>query len=216
VINVDKTYFENHITDLNRRFLGGQFTNRERDFLYNFVFNLKPTKIVEFSQYRGYTTCIIGTALKDCGITPQSFETYEMDEDCACITEHNLYFHDLEYVKVVHGDVLETMDLQSLRDCNFLFIDSEHCGEFVQKYVDKFFGLVSSGVYVMVHDIRTKDGEPINEESRIIFDFVKNNNCSEFYHVRDKMKEFDISDDGTNECSENHEPEISTLFVFKR
>jgi predicted O-methyltransferase YrrM len=196
--------------------LYGQFSDRERDLLYNFIRELKPKKIVEFSPAQGYSTSIIASALRDENVPVESFETYEMDEHCACVTEQNLYFQDFEYIKVIHGDVLETMNLKSIEQCDFLFIDSEHCGEFVRKYVDKFFSHIPQGIYVMVHDIRVRNGEPCNEESEIILNYIHDNGITEYFHILDKLRDLNLTDDGTNPLSGRNELEHSTLFIFKR
>ena len=213
-IEVNKNFFERHCENLDRRTLYGQFTDLERDFLYNFIRVLKPKKLVEFSPCNGYTTCIMASALKCEGVLPDSFETYELDESCANSTEQNLYFNDFEYVKVVCGDVMCAMDLESLKKCDFLFIDSNHDKEFAQRYVDSFFPLVRIGCYVAVHDIFYDERK--NGESEVILSYLEKNNLQETYYVPDLLKKFDILDNGVNILGLSKNVEQSSMLIFRK
>lgn len=167
---------------------------------------LKPKNIIEFSPSNGYTTLIIAAATttyassveitgglsgnRACGF--ETFETYEFDPKCVQQTkEHIQQAGFADKIKVVEGDVLETMDLEKLKQCDFFFIDSDHEKSFVQKYVDKFFPLISKGTWVAIHDVCF---DPMNGETEVVQDWMKKNNITKYFYVRDLANRFGVSD----------------------
>lgn len=192
---------------IDRKALYGQFTENEKNVLFNMVQWIKPKRIIEFSPSHGYTTIVIAAA------SPQfeSFETYEFDSQCVVRTRQHLKQTGFDRVKVVEGDVLQTMNLDSIRQCDFFFIDSDHDRKFVEKYVDKFFHLIPKGIWVAVHDIAF---DPVNGETEVITDWMKKNNITKHFFVRDLANYFGVNDRTPNALNPKN-MENSTTLWFK-
>jgi len=212
MINVNKSFFDSSIA-LDRLMLYGQFTDREKDFLYHFVQELKPSSVVEFSSCCGYVTSIIASALRDSNVVSESFDTYEIDLQCYNHTCNNLWMQDFDSVNVVCGDVMKTMNTDSLKRCKFLFVDSDHSKEFAESYVNKFFSLLSNDCYVAVHDIYCS--EETNPESLVILNYLKKNNIHEVYYVPEILAQLGIPDDSKNVLRTDKIIERSSLLIFR-
>lgn len=180
----------------NNNFLlkNGQLDNFEKIFLYNFVKNINPKKIVEFSCADGHSTTIISKALVDNKISVDYFETHEIEERCVKNTELLLYDNDIDFVKVKLGDVFETLDRKKISDADFIFIDSEHSAPFTNRYVKEFFPLFKKGSWVVIHDIRFHK-KHVNDESLIVREYLEKNNINTYFYVADLLKLFGIAND---------------------
>lgn len=188
-IKLTKEILEQHI-EIDRQSYYGQFTDNERNVLFNMVVWFQPKKIIEFSPSFGYTTITIAGAATTYGGF-ETFETYEFDPRCVNATRHHLNKSGFNTVKVVEGDVLEAMDLDKLQKCDFFFIDSDHDRKFVEKYVEKFFHLIPKGIWVAVHDIAF---DPPNGETEVITEWLKKNNRQKYFYVRDLANRFGVED----------------------
>jgi len=211
-IGVNPSFFNTNL-QIDRMSLYGQFTDREKDFLFNFLRLIKPSKVVEFSPCYGYTTAIAYCALKTENVDIEYFQSYEIDTSCFNATKKVIQVLNYDKAEVILGDVLEKMDLEKLKNCDFLLVDSDHNKEFVQKYVDKFFPLLKKGAWVMVHDVFF---EPvINGETEVITKYIKDNDIANYFFLPDLMRKFNIEDNGLNMLSNNPSVEKTMTLWFQ-
>lgn len=169
-------------------------TQTERNFLYNFVKKIAPKKIMEFSPFHGFSTITICSASKDIGYQPDFFETHELEKENVQITNFNLYENDIDYVKVMEGDVFLTLDREKLKEVDFLFVDSDHSGDFAKRYIDEFFPLLKDGCWVAIHDISCSWYFASPEKIEVMKYFEKNN-IDTYFHIGDLLKMYQIVDD---------------------
>lgn len=168
-------------------------TQTERNFLFNFIKKIAPRKIMEFSPFHGFSTITIASAAKEIGISPDFFETHEIDKENVAITNFNLYENNIEGIKVVEGDVFETLDREKLKEVDFLMIDSDHSGEFAKRYITEFFPLLKDGCWVAIHDISCgwyfRSVEAVE-----ILKYLDSKNIDTFFHIGDLLKIYQIVD----------------------
>jgi hypothetical protein len=138
----------------------GSFASGDAEYLYQFIRAKKPRRIIEIGS--GNSTKIAASAMKNNanaqGIPPTHIciEPYEMD-----------WLEKLSGIQVIRKR-LEECDLHwgsALEDGDLLFIDSSHVirpqGDVLKEYLE-ILPLLSSGVYVHVHDIFTPKDYPEN------------------------------------------------------
>ena len=208
-LNIDISFFVENCCGDRKAFIG-QYTDNEKNFLFNFVRKIKPKRIIEFSPCNGYLTCVInGAAGGDDEI--EHFESYEIDLDCAKRASINLVGNNFKKTKVVEGDVLEKMDLDKLRTCDLLFIDSNHDEWFVKEYIKRFFPLLPKNCWVHMHDAWF---DPINDETRLVTDFIKSRNITEYFYVQDILRDLGVKDEYPNPFNPI-ETEQSTALWFR-
>lgn len=209
-LGIDESYFENKC-NLNRFDLYGQYTDTEKNFLYSFIRKIKPKGILEFSPCQGYTTCVMGTALRDEEVKFDFFESFELDKDCYEKTKSNLLIHDIKNIKVINGDVLKCMDPEKLKKCDLMFIDCNHDKFFARQYVDKFFPLLPKGTWVMVHDIVFSVK---NEETVVIQEYLEEHNINDYFYVPDVLRYLGVDDYSLNVLGSRNR-EYSTSLWFR-
>ena len=223
-LKLTKDIFEQHL-HINRKDLYGQYGDNERNVLFNMATWMKPKKIIEFSPSGGYTTLIIAAATTTYangiqvtgGLSNNSptgfdfFQTHELDPIAIKETRKNLEVSGFDKVHLVEGDVLQTMDLKKLSECDFFFIDSDHDKEFVEKYVEKFFHLIPIGTWVAIHDVAF---DPPNGETQVITDWLKKNNRQKYFYVRDLANRFGVNDRVPNPWNSKN-METSTTLWFR-
>lgn len=169
-------------------------TSIERNFLFNFVKKIMPRKVMEFSPFRGFSTAVIVSSLKEINICPDFFETHEVDKENVKLTNFYLHENNIDFVKVVEGDVLQTIDKEKLKETDFLLIDSDHSDEFAKNYIKQFFPLLKNGCWVAIHDI-SHDKHFCSGEARELLTYFKENNIFTYFHVADLMKIFQVVGD---------------------
>lgn len=207
-IQLDKSVFDTNLT-VDRKILYGQFTDNEKNVLFNVVQWLKPKKVVEFSPSQGYTTCVIYAALKVTNTEIEYFDSYEVDPEAYRQAQHNLSTLGFDKVNFVLGDVLEKMNLDRWKDADFIFIDSDHEKSFVQKYVDKFFPLIKKGTWVAIHDVTFV---PMNGETEVIVKWLKDNDVANYFFICDLAKLFGVDDNAQNPFNPSATERSSTLW----
>src|SRR3990167_7758889 len=179
--------FENNCVLPRKRFYG-QIDDLEKNFMFNFVREICPKSIVEFSTSHGYSTAIIASSLKSRNIQ-SNFKTYEIDLKSFALAFNNLDSLELYGINMIVGDVLSTMDEKTLDDADFLFIDSDHRREFCYSYVDSFFPHLKKDCCVAVHDIWF---DPINDETSLIVQYLKDTNNNKYFFIRDLLEMYSI------------------------
>ena len=170
-------------------------TQLERNFLFNFIKKIAPRKIMEFSPFNGFSTLTICGALTEINIRPDFFETHEIDKENVRLTNFNLYENNVDFVRVVEGDVFKTLDKEKLKEVDFLLIDSDHSGEFAARYIEEFFPLLKDGCWVAIHDMSC-DWYFESYEREAVMEYFKSNNIDTYFHIADLMKMYQIVDDG--------------------
>lgn len=168
-------------------------TQIERNMLFNFIKKIKPRSVMEFSPFHGFSTVTICSALMEVGIRPTFFETHEIEKENIRLTEYNLYENNVDYVKVIPGDVFQTLDREKLKEVDFLFIDSDHSGAFARRYINEFFPLLKDGCWVAIHDIAC-DIYFRSEEAVEVLKYLKDTAAPTFFHIEDLMKMYRIVD----------------------
>lgn len=167
-------------------------TQTERNFLFNFIKKIAPRKIMEFSPFHGFSTITIAQALDKNNV--DFFETHELEKENADRANFNLYESDIDFVKVITGDVFETLNREKLKEVDFLLIDSDHSGKFAEKYIAEFFPLLKNDCWVAIHDI-SHDEYFSSEERKVVCDYLKKTNSKTHFHIADLMKMYQIIDD---------------------
>ena len=197
---------------IDRIALYGQCTDNETNFLYNFVRKIKPKKVLEFSPAYGYTTANICLALKEENVNFDYIETYEIDTNCFFRAKTNFEKLGIEGdISIILGDVLEMLNVSKLKECDLIFIDSDHDKEFCQKYVDKFFDLIPKGTWVGLHDISFNP--IINEETKVVTEWIKSREITNYFYIPDVLKRLNVEDDCPNALNpENRETSITLWF----
>jgi len=71
---------------------------------------------MEFSPFHGFSTLTICDALAQVNIHPDFFETHEIDKENARLTNFNLYENNVDFVKVIEGDVFQALDREKLKE----------------------------------------------------------------------------------------------------
>lgn len=168
-------------------------TQTERNFLFNFVKKIAPRKVMEFSPFHGFSTITIASALKEIGIKPDFFETHEINKENVALTDFNLYDNNIDGVKIVEGDVFDTLDREKLKEVDFLMIDSDHSGEFAKRYINEFLPLLKDGCWVAIHDMSC-GWYFRSDEAKEILDYFENKNINTFFHIGDLLKIYQIVD----------------------
>jgi len=187
-----------------------QLTDTERNFLYNFIKHIAPSRILEFSCGTGSSTVAISKALQDIKILPEYYETHDIQEECIKITKQTLIDNGIKFVTCKLGDVFNTMDREKLKTTDFLFVDSDHGGEFAERYTREFFPLLKKGCWVGVHDIRFHK-DYVTRETEFVVNYLKSNNITSYFHLADllKMRGMACMYDPFEHCCRN------TLFFFR-
>ena len=178
-LNLNKSIFDKDFL-----YSDGGMTNTERVFLYNFTKQIiKPNSVLEFSPNLGGSTLTIAKAVENNNVKPLFFETHELDQGFANAAETLLYYHNVDFVDIKVGDVFETLDKEKLKQVDFLFIDSDHGGEFAEKYVAEFFPLLKKGAWIGIHDIRLHPH----------YITGKTSNMQSYFHMNDLLKTFKLT-----------------------
>src|SRR3990167_9740125 len=169
-------------------------TQSERNFLFNFIKKIMPRKIMEFSPFHGFSTLTICDALAQVNIHPDFFETHEIDKENTRLTNFNLYENNVDFVKVIEGDVFQALDREKLKEVDFLLVDSDHSGGFARHYVDDFFPLLKDGCWIAIHDI-SPDWYFASPERDVVIAYFEKNKIDTYFHIEDLMKMYQIVDD---------------------
>lgn len=167
--------------------VGASMNCDEKVFLFNFIQKIKPKKIIEYSCHKGHSTTIISRALMDCGIVPDFFETHEIDENFAKEAERTLFDYDVDFVNIKVGDVFDTLDRNKLAQADFVLVDSDHSGEFADRYVKEFFPLIKKDCWIAVHDMRFHP-QYVTGETEVIEKYIKDINCKSYFYLADLLK----------------------------
>jgi len=191
--------------------IGKSMNRNEKVFLYNFVQKILPKKILEYSCHKGHSTTIISKALIDSGIVPDFFETHEIDPGFAAEADHTLYDNDIDFVKINVGDVFDTIDREKIKEADFILVDSDHSGEFTERYVKEFFPLIKSGCWIAVHDFNLSP-HYLSPEAEVVVKYIHDNNIDSYFHISDLLKTFKMTVDYSEfqHCSRN------TLMFFRK
>lgn len=204
-IKLTKDIFKSHLS-IDRYYFIGQFVENEKNVLFNMIQWLKPKKIIEFSPSDGYTTAIIAAANNEF----ESFETYEINPARVVSTREHLKDVGINRVDVIEGNVFEKMDLNKLKQCDFLFVDADHSKEFTEKYVQEFFTLLKKGAWVAVHDCMF---DPVvNDETQVVIDWLRQNNINKYFYVNDLTNIFGINDQNPNPFNPQNTEQSTTLW----
>ena len=123
----------------------GQFHISESEFLYTLVRHIKPSKIIEVSPDRGFSSTIIMEALKVNNLPSQllSFDIHDksLKHDKSGIISR----------KLIMGDAKQTITDDMVREADFVLVDSDHSYDF-GKWYSKKLQLLRPGIFIMVHD----------------------------------------------------------------
>jgi hypothetical protein len=134
----------------------GSFESGDAEFLYQFIRDVKPQKIIEIGG--GQSTKIIQLALRK---NLNYFEHY-------CIEPYEMEWLDnLTGINLIRGKI-EDLDFEwskELKPNDLLFIDSSHIirpqGDVLFEYLE-IIPQLSKGVYIHIHDIYTPRDYPEN------------------------------------------------------
>ncbi len=125
----------------------------DAELLYSFIRITKPKKIIEMSPDKGWSTEIMIKAIND---NKQKCEIFSFD-----IRDFSQKWdQDNEYVfrKLILGNAQETVS-KYLKDCDFMFIDSDHSYDFGKWYSNLILPELDDGVYVWIHDWPTFESD---------------------------------------------------------
>jgi predicted O-methyltransferase YrrM len=150
-------------------FTSAQFDDLEAEIAYLLMREHRPELVVEVSPCGGWSTSWILNALHDNahGVV----HSYDLIDHSLAKVPPDLrqgrhWFHQ--------GDVRESRELPSRID--YLFLDSDHTGEFGGWAVANLFPRVRSGGLVSVHDVFHPDGVAISGgEGPVVLDWLERN-----------------------------------------
>ena len=170
---------------------GHQFDDLESEILYLVTRYYKPKKTIEIGSLGCWSTSWLLNALKlnKNGIC----DSYDVKEaSCEYLEELS------EFRTFSRGDVKETLDLDTIFDTNFLFIDAEHTTSFHDWCIQNLLDPLHNGINkmwwegegiqkadgivpVIIHDVfvEKNNGKP-QSEAKIIIDWLDNNNINYF------------------------------------
>ena len=140
--------------------IGKSYDAEERRVLYLMARHVAPDVVFEFSPKRGWTTVHVAAALERNG--KGRILSFELEPVYAWVARRTLRRAGLAHrARFFVGDVREELPpaYERLRAAGeidgiqFLFIDSDHGGEFARWYVDNLFPLVRPGGVIHVHDV---------------------------------------------------------------
>ena len=123
--------------------------------MYFMIIDRRPKTIIEFSPYRGYSTCFISAAARKIGAI---FTTFDSSRNVVeSFLSPNLQRHDLQdCVDIVIGNVFKTLPkyLESKKWMpEFAFVDCEHSRATADKYTKQLFPLLHESATICIHDI---------------------------------------------------------------
>ena len=161
-----------------------QFDDVEAEILCLLIMHFRPNKIYEFSPCGGWSTMYMLNSLLYSNNISAKIQSYDIhDKSCNLIKK----FDKLLPLWDFHlGDVLKEFKNFDL-NMDFLFIDSDHSGEFAKKYIEDLLEPLlyhtkknRRRVLVSVHDVFHEKKPKINEEGEIVINFLDNNNIKYF------------------------------------
>ncbi len=123
--------------------------------MYFMIIDRRPKTIIEFSPYRGYSTCFIAAAARKIDV---KFTTFDISSVVVKkFLDPNLRRHGLQdNVDVVVGDAFKTIP-RYLKDHGwvpeFAFVDCEHSKATSNKYTKEIFPLLDPAATICIHDI---------------------------------------------------------------
>lgn len=146
------------------------FGDLEAEITYLLIRESKPKSIVEFSPASGWSTSWILSALRDNG---SGFLTsIDLRNDSEKMLPKELT--QLRW-KLILEDV-HKVNFDLFKNCDYLFIDSDHSKDFAEWYISAIFPLIKRDTPVSVHDIFLR--KEVYGEISILLNWLKSNNIS--------------------------------------
>jgi len=160
----------------NEKGFTAQCSDIECEMTYMFLRELNPNNVVEFSPCQGYSSIWILHALNK-NNNGYLFSFDLIDDSSKFIPSYlgarRIFFK---------GDVKLNIS-KFPKSIDYVFIDSDHGGEFCDWYIKNIFPLIRSGIYISVHDVvrrKTKNGNILFGEGRRMLSWFKENNVKYF------------------------------------
>jgi len=124
----------------------GAFYEFESEMLYSLIRLMKPKFIIEMSPDKGFTTKIMINACSK-NKTPCKLYSFDLhDKSRELDIEGNIFR------KLLVGDVTDTLTDSYLKQCDFMFIDSNHSKQFGYWYATKVLPLLNKNTLIWIHD----------------------------------------------------------------
>jgi len=168
-----------------------QFDDLESEILYLISRHYKPEKAIEIGSLGCWSTSWMLNAMK-LNKSGMCISHDIIDSSCEHLGELS------EFRTFNRGDVRKTLDLDTIFDTNFLFIDAEHTTSFHDWCIQNLLDPLHNGINkmwwegegiqkadgivpVIIHDVflEKNNSEP-HPESKIIIDWLENNNINYF------------------------------------
>ena len=179
----------NNEFDYNFISVTGAFHPFESTMLYSLMRLIKPKKIIEMSPDKGLTTKIMIDACNKNKIRCKiySFDVHDASIDLDEDTE------EMVFRKLIIGDAKETLTDEYLKNCDFMFIDSDHSAEFATWYCDNILPKLKRGVLIWIHDWV---GLPMAPERDVVEStFVDAGNGEKILFCPDILAEWGLTND---------------------
>jgi predicted O-methyltransferase YrrM len=138
--------------------IGKSYASEESRVLYLMTRHIAPDVVFEFSPKRGWTTVHIAAALERNG--KGRILSFELEPAYAWVARRTLRRAGLGHrARFFIGDVREQLPgvyerlraTGEIQGIQFLFIDSDHSGDFARWYLDNLFPLVQPNGVIHVH-----------------------------------------------------------------
>jgi len=165
--------------ELPNDYFGNSFGLFDSKLLYCVIRKFKPSYIIEFSPYKGWTSSILIDAVKK----QNNFcEIYSFD----LLSDSSIYDIESEKIKrkLFVGDVKETIFNCEIEKCDFMFIDSDHSYEFGLWYCTEVLPKLKSGTLMWIHDWPTYNS---NGAKRNMLPKLNMDNNSEPFAVKENF-----------------------------
>jgi len=145
IIEEWKKYHGKTGIDVNDKFAGA-FREFDTEILYALIRMIKPSKIIEMSPDSGYTTSVI---LKACEDNDIPCEIYSFD-----IHTKSIHFDRKGKInrKLIKGEVQATLTNEHIKNCDFMFIDSNHSYDFGKWYSVNVLPKLKLDTFIWIHD----------------------------------------------------------------
>jgi hypothetical protein len=137
----------------------GQYDYFDMIVLFSMVDRFAVGNVIECSPHKGWSTSIIQKAMQRRAASHQSYDIVDYQERINMDMRRHTLPQQWEFIL---GDFKKTVDIESVKKADLLFIDSDHSADFAAWYLEeaKLPNLTRKGSLIAIHDIHPEGREP--------------------------------------------------------